>query len=391
MGIFLLFTLILKFSKLLFHSSSVYFLVFANICAIDVAIFFSVKIAEEIYSKRSAYCTGLLMALFSPFALYVPIVYSDTFVMPFLTGTIYFVYRWTKGGWGDSKSYVFLWKGLLIGFFLYMGICIKGSLTVLVIAVLIYLALTFSFKTFFKTALSFLLGLVIASGIWSASLGVIDLTSQDELDSYRFPPTHWIMMGMHGAGNYCAEDVQYTQSFNTYDEKKEATIQKISEMAKEMGFIGIVKQAIKKASQYGWNYGTCYAERYLGDYGDQPRIRNALHEIILTKGIYHKWFWIGTQSFWLLNLGAGFSSILVSAIQPSKKGSLIWISLVGFMCFFAIWETHPRYILHFSTLVFILSGNIFCQAGDLLSRACPFHRLHSNQLPSRDNLHSRSL
>ena len=256
-GILLLLTLILKLTWILFHSHSVYFLVLANICAIDLAIFFAVKVSEEINSKKASYCTGMLMTMFSAYALYVPIVYSDTFVMPFLTGTVYFVFRWTKGK--DTRGKSFMLKGFLIGVFLYIGICIKGSLAVLVLAVLVYLAFQFPSKAYFRVASSFLLGLALAAGIWSMSLKEIDLTSQDEQYEHRFPPAHWIMMGMHGAGNYCQDDVDYTNAFSTYDEKKEATIQRIQQMAEEMGFFGAIKQAIKKASQYGWNYGTCYA------------------------------------------------------------------------------------------------------------------------------------
>jgi hypothetical protein len=43
------------------------------------------------------------------------------------------------------------------------------------------------------------------------------------------PKEHWIMMGMNGVGKFSYEEYKYTNSNETYDQKKKADIRKIKE------------------------------------------------------------------------------------------------------------------------------------------------------------------
>lgn len=38
-------------------------------------------------------------------------------------------------------------------------------------------------------------------------------------DQYQFPYAHWVMMMLNDSGGYNQEDVDYTESFDSYKEK----------------------------------------------------------------------------------------------------------------------------------------------------------------------------
>lgn len=164
-------------------------------------------------------------------------------------------------------------------------------------------------------------------------------------------------MGLEGLGNYNSEDVAYTMSFPAYDEKKEAIVVCISERIEKLGVNGILKQFYKKSVNYGWNYGTCYAERYIGDFGDMPIRRNILHEVVLSQGRWHQQFYLITQSIWLFLFGAAIWEFASGIKVRNYERLLLRLIIFGSMLFFMIWETHPRYILNYTPIV-IITGTI---------------------------------
>lgn len=360
-AILLVLSLVYKISYTLFGTTSIYVGILFNIAAIDLSVLFSVKIAEILKDdNRFKYKVGIVSALFLPFYLYVPIYYTDTLSMPVLTGICYFVLLTAKNianKIGSAKeTYI---RCVFIGILAAFGFKLKGSLIIITVAFLIYMFLKLSVRNFAKVSVSCIAGFFAVLLMWGFIAGRVDLITDEQYDQNQFPTAHWIMMGLTGKGSYNSEDVQYTLSFPTYDEKREADISVIKSRLEKLGPSGLVFHMYNKATEYTWNYGTFFAERYIGDAGDKPHRLNALHQFVLTEGAHHKELYIYSQGFYLLILLGCIISFWVSLVffkreKVNYELFMLQVALLGCMLFFMIWETHPRYILHFSNIIVLI-------------------------------------
>ncbi len=242
-----------------------------------------------------------------------------------------------------------------LGSVIMLGFEFKGSIIIMLIAVLMVCFLKFDFRSFLKIIALIIVGFVVTYGIWTIYVKSTNLITEEDYNKYRMPTTHWIMMGMKGKGNFDSDSVNFTMSFDTYDQKKTATIDKIKENYQIMGIKGVIKQGYNKAATYGWNYGTCYAERYLGDTGDVPLNNNFLHKFVLTKGEYHCFYYVFTQGLWVLLLLLAMADYIICINDNCIEKLFFRLLLVGCMMFFMIWETHPRYILNFTLMLLMIS------------------------------------
>ena len=355
-GIMLLFAGVFSITEALWSSTSVYFLVVLNIVAIDCAVLLIVRIVQQLYNKALACRVGVCLTLFAPLYLYVPICYTDTFIMPFLTGVVYLAIKIVKT-YGTNRYLQNSMLAFMLGVVIMLGIKIKATLIIALIASCFYWAYTLKPKAVFHVLSFVFVGIVTIILIWNNWIQPISKVTDELLDEYQFPVFHWIAMGLEKSGNYNADLVKYTASFPTYAERVTADLSKISEQVRNLGPSGVIQQFYKKAVTYGWNFGTCYAERYIGDYGDVPRLKNILHEFFLSQGKYHDVVYMVTQSCWIIYMGFTMVGFIKNIFSRDYHRFYINLLLIGCMMFFMIWETHPRYILHYSLFV-VASGVI---------------------------------
>lgn len=355
-GLMVLFAGVFSITDMLWGTTSVYFLVVLNIVAIDIAVVLIVQIVKQLFCNAVAYRVGICLTGFAPLYLYVPICYTDTFAMPLLMGIAFLVVRIVKTY--DERS---LFHNSIVAFglgvFLMLGMKIKATLIISLIAATLYFVFTIKMKATLHVLTAALAGMLIVSLAWSWLVEPIVGITDELLDKHKFPVYHWIAMGLEGHGNYNDPLVKYTASFQTYAERVAATLEKITEQVQDLGFSGVLQQFHKKAVSYGWNFGTCYAERYIGDAGDSPRLINVLHDFFLSKGKYHEGVYIVTQSIWLIHMGFAMSGFIKNIFRKNYHKFFMHLLIIGCMIFFMIWETHPRYILHYSLFV-VASGVI---------------------------------
>lgn len=356
-------TLLYKVTAKLFGSMSVYFAVAVNIAVVDTALLFTMKAAELIGGRTLSRKVFFLSLLFAPLYLYIPIVYTDTLSMPFLSCGLYLLlYACRRDPQTRREKLTSLLCLAGSGAVIALGYCVKASLIILAIAGVIYLIGKLPIKRLLSALPAFLASFVCFMLIFSAIVTAVMPVTPEQYERSKFPITHWIMMGLHGQGNYYRDDVQFTNSFETYAERVEAITAVIRERAEELGFTGLIRHCFQKASHYAWNYGTYYAERYLGDQGDMPRLPNVLHRFVLTRGEYHLPFYIFTQGYYLTIFLGVMAALVWQLVQAFRRGGMpqaelgcAQIALLGCMLFFMLWETHPRYILHFAN-IFVLCG-----------------------------------
>jgi len=350
-----IYAILLKLTKWLFNSTSVYCLVGFNIIAVDVSILLAMKCMDLLESGELKYKVGIMLTLFAPFYLYIPICYTDTVSMPFVLGIVYLVLAVVKEKNEQGQDWKRNLKTAAVGALIALGYKIKGSVIVLVVAAFLYWFFSMRFKTVLKAAIPFLFGVTMMLGVCNVVFSQLIPVDKSALAKHKTPMTHYFMMGLKGMGNFNSEDWHFTKNIEGYEEKKEATTEELKRRIDELGVAGLIQKYHYKATKYTWNYGTCYAERYLGDLGDQPINKNVLHEFVLSRGMYHKLFWTVTQGIWCTYLLFAIIDYVFGLRQKNPEVFFFRLCVIGLMLFLFIWETHPRYILNFTPLLIMVA------------------------------------
>lgn len=336
----------------LFHTTSIYVLIIVNIILIDLSIFLMYKIVDLLWGKKWAYMTVMICSVCAPFYLYIPIVYTDTFVLPFLTLSIYLIMKSLKENHSKKKMIYSLCSGVV----LYLDYKMKPSQIVVLIAVFIFYFLRMKTKEFFKASVSVLAGVILTAVIYASIFPYMNFITEEEYNQLQFPTTHWIMMALTGKGGYRTDEADYTASFPTYEEKKEANIARIKERVDDYGFVGLLKHTDVKLTTYTWNDGLFNAPHFLEGSVAKPIRKNILHEFILTRGNYFYYFYAYAQStYWILLLFLLLSVVCGIFERTKSTISLLRIAIIGGGLFYVIWETSPRYILQYYPMIIIVA------------------------------------
>lgn len=350
LAILLIATGVFLISNFIFCSVSVFFLSAVNIAAIVTSIFFLVCIARHLYGSEVGYLTGIILLLYAPFYFYIPIFYTDTICLPFMTAGVYFGILALEKRWWLLPA--------LSGISFSIGFIVKGSVVVALIAVL----MSFLMMPCWRVRFIKMLIVIICFGgcilIWNKCV-VTKFLPNDERETLEFPLSHWILMGLHGRGGYNQADVDYTSSISGCDLKKSKINKKIVDWIVENGCGGLLCQFYKKACRHGWQDGLAYSAFVLGDhFQTSPKRRNFVHEFLLNDGRYKGIGYVLTQGYY-------FCIVILCIICFVRKllsnvdfvGAIILRLIpVGAILFFMIWETCPRYTFDFVPFLISLAA-----------------------------------
>lgn len=340
-------TLLYKISYLITGAYSQVVIIITNTIAINVSILFTVLTARRIFDNRKAVFTLLMCALFTPYYTYTAYYYTDTISLPIVTGVVYMFVCATQSKNRNVKATLLLLCGTLIA----LGYKIKGSVAILLPAVLIYLLLQFGIKRALKTAVPLLLGFVILFTSYTAILNSTDIIPKETSDRYQYPLTHWVMMGLKGIGAYNSEDSAYTASFTSKAEKTEANIEEIKNRISEKGFFGMAYHLGYKA-RWTWMDGTYYVGYYLVDYHNH----SFLHDFVLYDGQYRFWYYALASGMQLLIIFMmAYSGLCATRKKNIDLVCFLRIAIVGIFIFLLMWETNSRYPFNFTPLYLLVA------------------------------------
>lgn len=329
-----------------------YVSIIINILIFDTGIFMLSRLAKALWDEQRALYIMIICFLFLPYYLYMPCVYTDTFSFPFIIAALLFLHRSFEEKRSKlNKVCSTIGAGICLG----IGFKLKGTLIVILIAILVFYFMKCNLKMMVHRMVVFLFGVALLVGISNLVLSNVGIVTEKELERYEFPATHWIMMGLGGIGGYSQQMVDYTISSGDYEEKKEASIRKIKEQLADYGVTGLMEHLTDKATYRIWGDGTYAA----GDYATRgPVRRNILHEFLSTDGKYYNYYLYYSQCFHIaLLLG-----VLLSIYKGVSKAKITWsdlfeIILFGMTLFLLIWESNSRYLLSFSPFIFMVAIN----------------------------------
>lgn len=319
-----------------------------NIILIQLSSVFTFLTAERIFKqKSSALFCGILNTLTPAILLYTPYFHSDTAGMVFISGALYFL-SLTYQSRQLSKAIVY---SLIASLFLAFGNTVKGSLSVMLIAVVLVNFLRLDIKraaVLSSTAVLIFIGvskLVFYSGL------AIGISDDKKLERYRFPITHWIMMSLNEHDySHFKDDVTFTMSFDTYEGKKQANIKVIKERLKRIN--SPKKLAIKLYHKIAltWSQGGFNFKKYISKSNPSKELKQLLDNHILN--LYIDGFHAAAL------IAAAFGTVYSAGKRRKKTFLLCLITTAGLITFLLIWENPPRYAVTFIPIYMLM-----CTAG----------------------------
>lgn len=325
---------------------------------IQVSISFIYRAALRLWSRKKSFFVGIMTLLFLPFYLYAQYLYTDVPPLFCVSVVLYLFVRFLKADTEKQKVLFFI----LIGAVLAVSTLIKVTSVILLVAIVIALALSeLKAKSFFALSLSAVVAFSCiffpANKICKTYVrNVIDI-SDEMLDRYEFPFTHWIMMGL-GTGRFNQDDVDYTASFSSFEEKKEANIQQIKTRLENYGAKGLVDHLLNKKLGNTFGNSCFFADHYLS--------KNPVNETLAVRffsknGDLHG---ICLYYSWTYHLVMLFGVALSAIASLKKKRSFsnkaltfARLCIFGFAIFMLIWECNSRYLLMFMPLMLFMCAD----------------------------------
>lgn len=245
-----------------------------------------------------------------------------------------------------------------------IGYRIKPQISIVLIAIgIVYVIHTLKdLKQTVKTFGSILISLIIAMLLVSTCIR----STHIKIDTDRtYGITHFLMMGMNyyeggGNGTWNADDVGFSGSFSTAQERRKANLQVAGERVKEMGVSGML-HLMRRKILTNYNDGTfCWTGE--GDFfiellskADSPfsEFLRTVYYIENRDRPGYQWFNNFELMIWLTILFAGIFSVF----QKENRSwiSVVMLAVIGLTVFELLFEPRARYLYTYTPLYILLA------------------------------------
>ena len=320
--------------------------------------FFIYKIVNYLIDNSNisimAWIIYVLLVGFSPWII---IPYSDSLALGIVTLEAFLFFCATK--WKDKKRIVFVVLLLITSVF---GYYIKPQCIIIIISIFIISILYFLERKLYckKEIKQYMLYIIVISITIIFSIfmvkSIINKGSYEINKEKKFGINHFLMMGWNeeGGGIWYLDDLLFSKSFNSYDERNKANIQEFKSRIKNMKFKGIIKHVIRKTLT-NYNDGTfAYGKEgnfYLEDYNTgNIQLRKILSNIYKENG---KQYWIFKQIMQILWITVLFFNIF--SFSKNKKIQVLQLSILGLTLFELLFEARARYLLAYAPIYIIIA------------------------------------
>ena len=354
--VLIIFKLIFKICKLIGITNFLNIGIIINILTIDISIYLLYKIINKHIGEKQALMSLVLFFMMPTTYLYAPIFYTDTLSMIFPVLILY-LYLKIKNTTETNKNKIALC--ILLGITVFIGINIKFTILVIGIAICIleiFLKKEREYSKIFKyitiTTITLLVLIFTKNILLKTNFKYYEKMKNDNL-----PATHFIMMALQGDGRYSEEDVKYTTSFKTHDEKVKANIDEIKNRIQEHNTNRDWIEFLNEKVRTTWGDGTFYAPWLLNR---KPVNEGIWHEYVLKNGENVDFYKYYEQGFHIAMLIYILISLLKNKDESEETNNIGIISrlcIIGLFIIFLIWEAKSRYIFNYIT-IFVLIETI---------------------------------
>lgn len=308
-----------------------------------LAIFLSALFVYKICCFWSLKCGAMSLIFFMIDPMihsWASYYYTDTICMPFMLAGIYLFLRAEK-----AKSYKY--KGLLFilsAFVIFLGGKIRATAAFVLIAFILYLLIRSSLSVFLKKMSLLIVGIVCAMILCNFLLSTYGVSDK----RYEYPVTHWLKLGLNETsdGAYTSQDEITTMVQPTYEEKVQENIATIKKRVKEMGVSGVGKLYLKKMTRV-WSTGA-----FTESLQERAEDYNVLYKYTIGRSSIAFEYWKQIVRSGMLILA--FIGIVFEIRRKGSQNSWMFITILGGIIFYILWEQKPRYSLCFLPILYII-------------------------------------
>lgn len=322
-----------------------------NLVIIDLSIFLTYRIIKKYIGTKQSFMFLIIMFIMPTTYLYIPIFYTDTLSMIF---PVLILYTYLKIKEKDDKKLKIL-LSIIMGIIIFIGINIKFTILIIFLGICIY---EIFLKTHnldeYKKIFTYIVIAVCVIIICTFVKNILYKTFMDrfeEIEDKSLPFTHFIMMSLKGDGRFNQDDVDYTTSFETHEEKIKANIEEIIRRANEHTQNGDWLEFINNKIRTTWGDGTFYIPWQL----ERNPIRDGIwQEFIFRDGKYAGFYKYYSQALYVSML----IFILISVLEKDEKykniNTICRLTFIGIFLIFVIWEAKSRYIVNYIPIFIVL-------------------------------------
>lgn len=362
-----IFTVVLKIARRLGVQTLDFALVAFQIVLGVFSMWLVYKITfEMLHSYKLAWMAYLTSYCFVGVSPWYIVAYSDAtgMVFPLLIIRIYQLIR-EKGG---VVSRVMLW--ILMGFIAMIGYLIKPQTAIAFIAVVIVeflLALNNmclnKLKTFTICFASGLIGVFLCLLIYSNA--IVPSLHFHTVPDKTMGMQHYFMMGLNEStdGVYSDDDVVFTRSFESNEERNSADIEKAKSRLKTYGVEGLLRHICRKQivnyndGTFGWG---CEGHSFNGDpEWAHNKASNLVRSFIKPDGYNYSKFISAKQIMWITILFFCCFTVFYRKIDFSDEAEVLMVqmilSVLGLTIFELLFEARSRYLFCYSLVYVILA------------------------------------
>lgn len=310
-------------------------------------------VARKLFGERAGYAASAVLFIFCGLSPWILVPYSDTYGMLAPT-VILFAYTCIKDNYLKTAVIVF---ALGIGYhikpttiFAVLAIvCIEGCR---LITAAIRNHASLNIKTAFHGIVAAGLGALLA-------LGTIAIVEKDlpELDEDRsYGAAHYLMLGLNDQtyGVWSQNDVEYSSSFASQEERKAGNIKEWKNRAHKLGIDGVAKLYVKKIIR-SYSDGA-FAWEEAGSFYSEVRGNNDV--LKAWWGIGNKGnnvaFRVTSQVVWF-TIMTGIA-LLVLSRKSTRAEAAMAFALVMLTCFLAVFECNARYLILYLPYYIVLAS-----------------------------------
>lgn len=328
---------------------------------VQAAIYFTYKSAKILWNEQKAFIVGIIALLYVPFYLYAQYFYTDTPGLLLATILVYYFLKIET----NKRKFIY---ALILGATAAVAFHTKIIVFIICISIVFKSIIKPEYREKILISGMIVVAFVGCNVLIEGSVNQVLKFDKQQSVKYEFPPTHWIMMALNKTGGFNQDDVVYTYSFPTYEEKKDANIAEIKERISDMGLDGVLKHILYTKQIRTWTNSCIAGDDYVSRY---PLRQNSFCEKLFScKGEYH---WICLLYTWIMHISILFG-IFLSAILSinrdvgNQKMLIGRIAIFGLFIFLSIWECNSRYLFTFSSLMILVAVDGWNMAYEKLKR-----------------------
>lgn len=337
-----------------------------NTLFIDLSVLFIFLIIRRVRSGKDAVYFLLFCALTPWLYVWTPYYYTSTTSMMFGCAALWI---WLCIRDASSRRRQLL-LSVLLGVVCVTGFKVRATSLIPYIAIGLYWTMHHK-KGALRQALRPMLVFVLSAGItFIAWKGIIAHYVPFDTTDTALPVTHFIMMGTQADGSFNQDDLRYSISLATKEEKLAGTLSVIRERLAANGFTGNLQLLLRKQLN-GWVNGTAL-------YPTENGLCTEFHLLhIWISGSKARYLTSYAQMIRCLHLLLTCIYALLAWQKKRVDGIfLLALNLLGGMVFHLLWEASPLYSIAFTLYAYAVSTETLTRLYEL-SRVSGRSRMRS--------------